>query len=763
MRQRPTTPFPGTASKQASLLRGAVSGPFAALLAAPLVLCCASSVPPKTAQTASTTAPAPKANALFERLHAIPRPEPVLLALPDWAQAALRQTHDGLSEEERNAVASGEGPTAQLHPLLHWTAAGTNLAVYAAAVESSTLSDDWVGLARVNPSGAGPDQLIDVANELNRRAALYLLRERAADFAPGREPSVEAMRQVTRAADLIDDPAMARLAAEAWANSDDSLEAELTRLRFRAHDLDAGETEAAVQELKQRDDAEDAVARADAILRDVRTALDAKANRMDKSRALQRLDLHDEVLALLDPSAGTGLDVTTERLRARLGGSVCPGVKNPNSVLCRVAFQRASKANDVHQALMDAWATGKGRDTQSVDHFLGLGFVAPLMYQQDQNADPATPETFVSTLTGLEARAKEANALDPHFEALSLLSETLREAISATMKPNGMLRSAIPSETRAELRLRAMKLLEQAPENLWSQAAALSTMAMSIQDDAVGTELDRLGKVNTLDQPASFGALQLWTSLVDRDAARLTTVRDLLVAITRETTPAGEERSRWLLSWAEADTLLHQTDEKYATLAQLCDRLKADNVPLDLRLRAHLNSAGILARTGRTADALAELKAVLDGVPRSAVDSAEAQEFLVAITGYHMALQGLDASQRPSAIQGLEALLTELRQGSAASPSVLLWLGLWRGELEGLAIEQRCGKGAQCQRKANAARGISDDALRGAVGERTGKLLKGGVLPMGGAEIDLRYSDTEGLRPRVRVAVSFPVVSVPSF
>jgi hypothetical protein len=484
-------------------------------------------------------------------------------------------------------------------------------------------------------------------------------------------------------------------------------------------------------------------------------------NAIRLARSFQELELPERALELLQLAKGSGLASTTELLRAQLGGSVCPQVLRRNAILCRAAFAAKTQELKMQTVLDGVWRQEQGRDATAVEHFLGLSFVTPLMYQQDPNGATLTPQTFTQMLQALEQHAQAAKVLSPRFEALALMAEALRSAVESSLVSNGAGRPVIAAAQRANLRNKAKQLLTNPTDAAWSKAASLAVLAMSLQDDPIGAELSSLRQEVAREQRATLAAMELWTALADQDAQRFTELSDLLPTITQDTASSGEQRSRWLLAFAEAEVLLRPSEKASATLLALCERLGQNGVPLDLRLRATLNRAGLLARENKLVEAKQFLAAVVEQVPREAVDTAEAQEFLVAITGYLLVLRGLEPSERDSAAQELTQLLVELRQGSAASPSVLLWLGLWRGELEGQKVEQQCGKGPACRAKAKAARGISDSALRAAVGDRTGRLLKNGVLPMGGAEIDLRYSASSGLLPRVAVDVSFPVVQVP--
>jgi hypothetical protein len=78
-------------------------------------------------------------------------------------------------------------------------------------------------------------------------------------------------------------------------------------------------------------------------------------------------------------------------------------------------------------------------------------------------------------------------------------------------------------------------------------------------------------------------------------------------------------------------------------------------------------------------------------------------------------------------------------------------------------VSAGCGNTKACRERADRARGISGEALERAVGARTAALLRAGVLALGGAEIDVRYSDEGELKPRVGIELAFPVVQVPEF
>lgn len=717
---------------------------------------CGSPAPPVEP---SPEPPRPKAPTLFDALRDLERVGPPQQALPSWAEEATQALLTGLSETERSDLALGTHPLSAAHPLLHWTAGGNSLEVAAAAVFTPALVDEWSALASDADPAPSRADLVSVGNALVRRAALHLLRERAADFAPGRAPAPEAVSEVARAAALLELEPVTSLALDTWTSvqPDDPALLELSAERA-ARALDVASAKAALARIPDEPHTVEVRNRLAPLIEAAVRVTAADHDPVVRARDYTTLGRHDLALGALDRAA-PGLKRATETARARFEGGMCPGVLRPNVALCRAAFGERANAIALGALLEQAWAGGAGRDALSIEHYLGLRFVARLMYRVSDQGGALQPAALAEVLGELATRAEEAAAVEGRFAALGLLSRSLLAALRANSGPPGAARAEIPPAQRADLRAEARRLVTSAPGD-WTTKAALCALALSLQDDPLGPDLDAIGSGIGPTPPPTWSALELWTALADRDVARLDAAKARLVDVLESASES--ERAGWLLAFAEAEAVLRSGANAGDTLQQLAARLQAPGTPLELRLRAHLDAAGGLARAGNTEGAIAALDAALAAVPDDGALSPATTDAWILVSGYREVVRARREGELQAARDALSALLERVATAGRGSPSILTWLELWHGELRTRAALDACGRNAACRTKA----GAKDDPprrsrLAAVLGDRTALLFGVGVVPLGGAELDIGY-DGHAIRPRVGLQLAFPLVEVPA-
>jgi hypothetical protein len=728
------------------LLRGC--RPFALFLIAG---CSATS--PQSPRTATPDTVAERS--VFDELHALERPDPPLLALPEWTRAALDTHLLALSEAERGELEAATRPEAEAHPLFHWAAGGNALSVYAASVQSSVLSDDWVLLASQSEKPVPPDELVRVGNELVRRAARHLLRERAADFAADRTPSVEALQQVNQAASLLEMHDLADRVALLWSQRDDAPEAQWVAFQSEVRALRLTAAALRLERLRREPKAVNYLPVAEADLEAARALAAGTGNAVERARAFSRLGQFERALETLQSGSG-GLAQTTERLRAELGASICPHVLRPNNELCTTSFALESTRLGLEARLLEAWNGKAGRDGIAVEHFLGLSFVVPLMTLRAHDGSPLDRNGFAAALKALAVRAREASQETPRFEALAFLAEGLGEAISSTAQVGESGRAQIPEARRAQLRGQSLAAAARDPHR-WFEAAALARLALSMQDDALGPALAEL-EVESGTELATLGSIGLWTALADHDVERLRRLDELLVAIARETPEL--ERAAWLLAYAEANAALAPAEAAFTTLTRLTEPL-GQGAHLALRLRSALDRAGVWARTGRATEAAELLTKTLAENPPETLDSATARDLWILLSGYREVLGSRSPHGLEPALTALDALRSSMESPFGASPSVVSWVELWQAEL-GTRLRLPACTTRQCRDRETTTRRTAWERLTRGLGARTRALFESGVVPLGGATIDLRYDAELGLLPRVAIDVAFPLVEVPA-
>jgi hypothetical protein len=711
--------------------------------------------PRESAPPTATAAALPAEPNLFDALRQVERPESSLLALPVWARDVARKQLGQLSAEEQSELAAGSHPLAEQHPLLHWEAGGHALDVLRAAVLTPALVEEWTALTRERVTPVADDELVRVGNELVRRAALLLLRERAADFAPGRSPSQAALSDVARTAERLGVEPVATLAAEAWAESADDPEALSFSSRRAARALDVPGTEAVVARFPDAPESAERKERARNLAAAARRVTQGGADPLALARDYSDLGRHDLALVALAKGSDDHLGRVTELVRAELEASVCPGVLMPNLALCRAAFAEQARRRRSWERLDAAWASSMGRDGRALEHYIGLRFVTRMMYRIDDTGQGLDGAELARDLEALGAAAEEGVAVDARFAALALISRSLLEALRAGSAAAPSTRPEIPPARRAELRQSARELVSKSPSS-WSSSAALAGLALSLQDDALGPDLDAIGAEFGTALPAAWSALELWTALGDGDAKRLAGAKARLVEVLHDT--KEDERAGWLLSFAEADAVLRPGEQTSATLLHLCERLGQEQVPVPLILRAQLDKAGIHARALDSTAAERDLSQAMSS--SAGPEATRGLDSLILVAGFIEVLRSARDSERETALAALTELLDRVRRDSAGSPSIVTWLELWQREIRTQIELARCGKQHACQKRAEAARGISRALVASRLGQRTADLFARGVVPLGGAEIDIGY-DGNAVVPRVGLELAFPLVPVP--
>ncbi len=235
------------------------------------VLSCAGRVQSPATATAPSkpVASTPKAASPRERLaqtlRSIPRPLPVLDALPEAARKRLDARLAGLDAERKLSVHNDESPLVESLPLLHLASGGTSpRALFALAtttagtdelagllgVEHDAVADELAGSLGVKHDAVAPAlraARIALVRELSQRAALDFLRDRAADVLVTGKATALVCRLVARAALSVARPEIVLQARELLAEVEPSPE---NRLEFASELARAADPERATQVLK---------------------------------------------------------------------------------------------------------------------------------------------------------------------------------------------------------------------------------------------------------------------------------------------------------------------------------------------------------------------------------------------------------------------------------------------------------------------------------------------------------------------------------
>lgn len=320
----------------------------------------------------------------------------------------------------------------------------------------------------------------------------------------------------------------------------------------------------------------------------------------------------------------------------------------------------------------------------------------------------------------------------------------------------------LPKATRKQLVDRALALYQTSPNDSWVQAAMLGIVAMLAPYEDGRATLTKLNETVRAEWRISHGSLLLWSLLASGDGKAFVQNKGLLGRAAQVSAEGSYERSRWVILWAEAEAHLEPSERSYGIVAELAKRLSGKQAPLDLRLRTAIDAAGLLARQGDYAGAAAVLTPVVQNTPRSSVSTRQEQDLLVAATGYEHVLLGMASSgaQRAAEAGKLTQLASSISQAAAAPPSIIRWFAAWAAELEYLAAIDACAGDRACEQNAKRPT-LTKAALDKELGAQMANLLRHGVLPVGGIELEFRYRSGR-LFPQVNVEPAFLLVTVPT-
>jgi hypothetical protein len=705
-------------------------------------------------------------------------PPPILDGLP----APLRDTLQGyaasLTAEQREMLLQGQDAVVRTRPLLYLAAGGLDPAIVSLLFTAATTGNELVALAGDRAADAPPVKvsLVDASNALAERAALEVLRARASDVSARVEPRREHLEQVAFAASVVrrhdierltlgelseryPDPAWGMALARLDARS---LDVESARARLDAVEAKDAPTRAAIESELE----------AAMMIRQTKSPEAARTpttldQRVQLARAWLVLSNAAEAEAVLDGDAAeldSHLALATTFARAKTGASACPLLRAAaviNEPLCQQAWSLLLAQHPLDY-IERAWASGNGRDAQAVESHLGLSYVVPLMYGLDSKGQAGSVEWVTRALASIETVATDAVVVDGYFEAVAGLSHALGVAVRASAGDTGK-REAIAEPDRKDLLRRATDIAGKQPLHPWGQATALGIAAILSREESIAGILEPLRGKIAREYETTFGALLLWDILADGALDRFREMKPLLGDIATNKDASSFERSKWLFLWAETEAHLSPSLAANETLRKIAESLARENVPLDLRLRATLDLAGLRARQGDIAGAVGLLQPIVEGTPRGGVASHNEQELLIAATGYLMVLRGLLAKgdDRKREAGNLETFLVEIGRANAAPPSVQMWLLLWRAEFDTLIALDACNGAAACEKKAVRQRGVSKPGLAEAVGKRAAELLARGVVPVGGVQIEFRYLGRGRLMPSIEVHPQFVIAHVP--
>ena len=699
-------------------------------------------------------------------LQSLDRAEDVLAALGKVPRTELETFVGQLGQKDRSELAKEGSPYARERPLLHLAAGGTSPDALYEIATSARLAQDLITVHQA-AGRQSFDEILPALRAVAERAATRWLRDRAVDAASPTAFTPEIADRIDSAAQTLGRWDIVRLVREIACDiAPDDPERWILLSRSASRDLDVARAKSALTQAQHYTNGNrlqrGRIARAKQNLTAAEAAKEPKpadtAARLRLARALLDLFRPADARKVLEPdraTAASNLSLAATLAEADLDGTLCPGLPPGmgNTMLCALSWNSDPRTAKVIGLLDAAWKSGQGRDDRSIEAYLAIVQIVPWMYgtMATGASQAELGQRFLERLRAMQTAAKEAAVVSPHFSGVVLFADTIAAGYQTVSDPKAKLTAA----ARKELAGRATALAKAAPGDLLSQAAVLAVAALAFRDEDVQPLLELLpadvAPVNYLAQQV----LRLWTGTTKQNADLARAASNEIATLLSEYGSESIERARLVLLLAEADAAMQGTPKSLTVLEQVAKPLTADNIPIELRLRASIDYAGARSRAGKPEEGAELLERVVATAP---IAQSDVKNFGLLAASYLFVLRARAAkgTERGEYRDKFEKLATEA--AFAEPPSAIrLWRELWKRELDYLVAEDRCGALAPCLAKAQRARGVSTKKLEDEAGPEVAKLVRRGALPAGTLSLTFAFgsSGLEGV-----VAVSPAILSI---
>jgi len=739
------------------------------LLGCGLLACAPAAVPAKHAAPASARAPeSDPLVTLAAALRSIPRPEPVLAALPADARKRLDQRFVELDAERRLAVHTDDSPLVESLPLLHLASGGSSPRALYVLSTTSAGTEELSGLLGVEAAGASTPDLarLGIVRELAQRAALNFLRDRAADVAVKGKEGLLACIMVGRVAEAVGRRDLMLAAQEVVTKLDPNPENWL----HLAHELAfAGFSERAETTL-QRVTGDPHAHPSTASLALATGAVNAArfvathpapktlSERIEVSRSLLQLERKAEVRQLLASDAALApahLALAVSIAEAKIDRPLCPGLPPGvgTSRLCALAFHSSAEVDSAHALLETAWKSGAGRDETAIERYAALGLFVPWQHahgEQFERAHPSRADLEPATRE-FSDKIHEVVAAAPSLSGLDLYVDVMLGTFWAEPDP------ASAEQAFHALEARALGLA-QGPPRRFARAGVLVVAAALSQRFDVSRLIDA---VPVKDTPPSLlvqrAALEAWVAATSGAKERMESARAQLADVMSEGAGSSLDRAQLVLMVSEADAVLSGSQSSYQLLSRVAGQLLSESIPPGLAFRAVLDAAGALSRGPRSSRAEEVLTSAAEA--KISPDLRDAAQLLSVIQGYRLLLSVHDAQSAGAARAELAALTPKDPKANIA-----LWFELWGHELDARVQEAACHQKKQtgCP-PASKLRQFSRASLDARVGAPVAGLFLHGTLAGTTGQVSLDFRPGIGLEPLLGFDPTLLAVPVPSF
>ncbi|MCC6902159.1 MAG: hypothetical protein IT377_24525 [Polyangiaceae bacterium] len=716
--------------------------------------------------------PPTKRQQLIRVLRSLERTSDPIAALSPALRSELREFVQQLGQAERTELAKRESPLARERPLLHLAVGGTSPDALYELGTGQRLAQDLLTV-RAGGGKSSFDDLPAAVRSLSDKCASTWLRDRAAEAASPTALTPELADRIDTAGQVLGRWDVVRLAREIAVELVPNDAARWAALaRVAAHELDLDATRGALAEAKKYPvvnriqagriaRAEKALAAATKIKQLEKTATDLPT-RLELARALidsRRLEDARKVLAPHLPEAAKHLGLAAALAEAELDNGLCPGLPlgMGTTFLCALSWRQHARTLSLSAELERAWQSGGGRDVRGIEAYLAIVQIAPWLYGTVGSPGVSQEELgkrFLERLASMQAAAKQAATSESHFTGAVLFADTISAGYDAVVKSQ----TKVPKAARADLTQRATSAIRAAPKDALSHAAVLAVAALAFRDEDVQPLLDLLPDDVETTNYMALQVLRRWTGTVPQPAALSRSAATERATLVPEYEADSLDRARLMLMLAESDAALQRTDKTSAVLEQVAKSLTGEGVPLELRLRAAIDYAGVRALSGKPEEGAQLLEQV---VAKVLITHPDAKALGLVASSYLFVLRarGTTGSERAEYRDKFVKLASEPAFGKVSSATEL-WRALWLKELDFLVESDRCGALRPCAERAKQKRAAPLAGLDEAAGPEVAKLIRRGALPTGTLNLTFSFG-ASGLEGLVQVSPALLIMDPP--
>lgn len=623
--------------------------------------CARGALPAKPSALAKPVTPKPQPKPAKERLLAalrgLERPGPVLEPLPRSIHTLLEARLAALAPEQREQLLAGE--LAATMPLLHLKAGGSSGHALLALASSPAASLEAPVAFELLGQVSDEDRLrlVRLAHDLAQRAALHFLRDRVLDVSS--TPAAELpplLHAIERAAVAAERPDLVRLALETWVGSGATAPV-MARLGVACgYEQDESCVARALQAVPESDPGHARVLR-------ISKALEGRrdGDPIVKAWSLLHLGRYQDARVALAPvmvKTKTDLRVAAAQAVIVSEGSACPGLQ-PYVGTPRLCADAVRARPGLAAALIDveqAWQSKAGRDSASVEAYIGLVHVVPWVTELSVASDAASLERNFGTR--YQALSKVLAEL-PSEKPLAVFCSALAAGVHSGLRAAHGQRPSFDANQRQELWFGALGVEAAAPR--------LAVASVLAADQSV---LPLLPSSAPVSLGAARAGLLAWEAAGTSDAGVIESAKAALAQHLGQAPPGSTESASAVLLLAELEAATQPSERTHAALAQIASQLIGQPLPPELALRAVLDAAGALERMGRSADALGVLTkaAEIESLPGPAAD-------LLSLIRAEKLVLAWDAKRDPQR-KTLAKELAALQLG-AAPPTLAFVVGAW--------------------------------------------------------------------------------------